>query len=265
MIIMTMSNVLNQVDAEAVGVCLRVYISQITVNNGNTVGCRYEYAKKVVEGSIRQMIRLRLRIFGKFNHNYWTVLKRCKPAPSSQGLSYHRSRQMRVDGVRLPRMHWWLARRAAMLILALTYPRTTEQGWSHFAAKWADIAFKSDFASLPKRPSTERTKGVKVRRCFKQLLTYLRFFSCSCFSSTSAGVSLKQEGLSVSVMRTSIMQSVPVAQTFLTRRSPLSSEGMLEVACLDCVGVEVVEVSSVFDCLVQFILGSANTVDFPRA
>ena len=56
MVIMTMSNVLNEVYAEAVGVCLRVYISQVTVNNGKAVGCRYVYAKIVVEGPLVRII-----------------------------------------------------------------------------------------------------------------------------------------------------------------------------------------------------------------
>ena len=48
-----------------------------------------------------------------------------------------------------------------------------EYGWSHFLER----AFRSDLASFPSSPSTERTKGVKVRCCFKHLLNFLVFHS----------------------------------------------------------------------------------------
>ena len=137
-----------------------------------------------------------------------------------------------------------------MLILALAYPRTIEYGWSHFSARWVDIAFNRELASRPKSPSTDRTNGVKVRRCFKQLLTYLRFFCCSCFANASSGVSSNEDALSVSVILTSTMQSVPGDQTFFTSKSPRSSEGRVGCGGVLEFVVESEGESSVFGCLI---------------
>ena len=101
-------------------------------------------------------------------------------------------------------------------------------------------------------PSTEMTKGVKLRLCSRHFLAYFFFFSSSWISIASKGVLGRCDGWSVSVKRTSITQSVPVFQKPLTRRSPRSSDGSSGVGA-DGFEVEVVELLGVVESVVPFV------------
>ena len=58
-----------------------------------------------------------------------------------------------------------------------TKPHFLEYERFHFAAKEEARRLEAALASLPRRPSTENTRGVKVRRRAIQSAPYLSFFS----------------------------------------------------------------------------------------
>jgi hypothetical protein len=58
----------------------------------------------------------------------------------------------------------------------LTKPHTSEYERFHFDAKAAARHLEAAEASLPRRPSAEKTRGVKVRRRARQSAPYLSFF-----------------------------------------------------------------------------------------
>jgi hypothetical protein len=126
-------------------------------------------------------------------------------------------------GTRDPRKQMCMARTMAMLIRALTYPRTTAYSFSHLSARAVDSFFSKHFASLPKRPSVETTNGVKCRRCAIQDARYFLLFYFSWDSNTFAGSLERLLLASVLVTRTSMMQSVPRTQRPRMSKSPRSS------------------------------------------
>jgi len=130
---------------------------------------------------------------------------------------------MWLVGILEPRRHMCVARTITILILALTYPHTSEYGFSHFSASRANNHFSKVCPSLPIRPSTEITKGVKCPCWSRQDWRYFFFFSFSCCSRTFFGSFEIHDFASVSVIRTSMIQSVPHAQSPRIKTSPLSS------------------------------------------
>ena len=134
---------------------------------------------------------------------------------------------MASAGMRLPRRQRCVARTAAMLKRVLRQPHTWEYGRLHFSDKREARRRMTAFASLPKRPSTETTKGVKSRRCSRQSSRYFFFFSRSCDSMTLWGFHPRWDLASVSVMRTSRMQEAPFRHRLRTRRSPLRSSTLV--------------------------------------
>lgn len=91
--------------------------------------------------------------------------------------------------------------------------------WDNFTAS----LLMKEFASTPKRPSTEQTISVKHRFCSLQGARYFFFFSLSCPLSTFSTGRLTFEGLSRSVIRMSTMLSFLPAQKPWINTSPLSS------------------------------------------
>ena len=77
--------------------------------------------------------------------------------------------------------------------------------------------------SLPSKPSVDATKGEKCRRCSRHASRYFFFFSLSWASNTLWGSLDLWYSASTSVIRTSMMQSVPRAQRPRTKMSPRSS------------------------------------------
>ena len=97
-----------------------------------------------------------------------------RPRPA---LSSHNGRRLIWErGTRDPRRHKWVARTIAMLIRALTKPRTTEYGRAHLSASRRERRLRSSPASRPINPSVETTKGVKCLHCSRQAGKYFFFF-----------------------------------------------------------------------------------------
>ena len=101
---------------------------------------------------------------------------------------------------------------------------------SHFAANRIAMFLRTAFASFAIMPSVDATKGEKFFRISKHFFAYFFLFSSSCNSNTWNGVYLlTYEDWSVSVRRTSRMQSVLLSQSPRTRRSPRKTEGGCEL------------------------------------
>jgi hypothetical protein len=111
----------------------------------------------------------------------------------------------------------------AMLIRALTKPQISEYGFSHFSARSADSFLSKVGDSLPSKPCVDATKGEKGRRCSRHASRYFFFFSLLWASNTLRGSLDRWDFVSTSVIRTSMMQSVPRAQRPQTKMSPRSS------------------------------------------
>jgi capsule polysaccharide export protein KpsE/RkpR len=94
-------------------------------------------------------------------------------------------------------------RTKAIEIRERMYPQTSEYDRFHLEARLVARRFEAAVASFPRRPSMEKTSGVKVRSLAIQRAPYLSFFSFSCRSRTLDGADLRFEGWSVSVIRTS--------------------------------------------------------------
>ena len=75
-----------------------------------------------------------------------------------------------------------------------TKPHSSEYDRFHLAARMEVSRLEAAFASLPSKPSIEKTKGVKVRRRAMQSAPYLSFFSFSCRRRTLAGLVLQLDG-----------------------------------------------------------------------
>jgi hypothetical protein len=75
----------------------------------------------------------------------------------------------------------------AMLILALTYPYTSEYRHCHFLERIAAMHFRNAVASLPLSPSAEIKNDVKWQWAWREGSSYFFFFSHSCFSRTFEG------------------------------------------------------------------------------
>ena len=93
----------------------------------------------------------------------------------------------------------------------------------HLTARLAANRREAAVASFPCSPSTENTRGVKVRRRAMHRAPYLSFFSFSCRRRTFSGAVLQFDGASVSVTRTSKIAVVPWVQNPWTAMLPRSS------------------------------------------
>ena len=96
-------------------------------------------------------------------------------------------------------------------------------GFCHFPASLTARHFAKILASRPSSPSTDGTKGVKCWRFSRRGLRCFLFFSLSCDSGTLSRFRLQQLFESVSVTRTSSMQSAPAFQNPRISKSPRSS------------------------------------------
>jgi hypothetical protein len=74
------------------------------------------------------------------------------------------------------------------------YPQTSEYDLFHLDARLVARRFEAAVASFPRRPSMEKTRGVKVRRLAMQRAPYLSFFSFSWRRRTLDGADLRFEG-----------------------------------------------------------------------
>ena len=104
-----------------------------------------------------------------------------------------------------------------------TKPHTSEYDRFHLDARLEASRREAAVASTPCIPSTEKTRGVKVRRLAMQSAPYLSFFSFSWRRRTLAGAELRFEGASVSVTPTSKIAVVPRVQKPWQAMSPRSS------------------------------------------
>jgi hypothetical protein len=127
-------------------------------------------------------------------------------------------------GFRSARRHLLEERSSAIEIRERIKPQISEYDRFHLVASEVARRLDAALASLPRRPSTEKTNGVKVRRRSMQSAPYLSFFSFSWRKRTLEGAVLRLEGWSVSVMRTSKIAVLPRVQKPWTARSPRSSE-----------------------------------------
>jgi hypothetical protein len=81
------------------------------------------------------------------------------------------------------------------------YPQTSEYDLFHLDARLVASRFEAAVASFPRRPSIEKTNGVKVERLAMQSAPYyLSFFSFSCRRRTLDGSELRFVGWFVSVI-----------------------------------------------------------------
>jgi hypothetical protein len=79
-------------------------------------------------------------------------------------------------GIRDPRIQRWVVLPMAILIRALTWSYTSEQGFSQFSASMADSFLSKILASSPRRPSVDTTNGEICRRCSRQQAPRCCFF-----------------------------------------------------------------------------------------
>jgi hypothetical protein len=88
----------------------------------------------------------------------------------------------RAVGSREPLKHMLTVRTSVIESRERTKPRTSLYVRFHFAERRKERFFVAALASVPLNPSTESTRGVKVRRQARQASAYLSFFSFSCLA-----------------------------------------------------------------------------------
>jgi hypothetical protein len=104
-----------------------------------------------------------------------------------------------------------------------TKPHTLEYKRFHLAARLEANSHEAAVASTPCSPSTENTRGVKVRHWAMQRAPHLSFFSFSCHWRAFSRAVLRCNGASVSVTRMSKIAVLPLVQNPRTATLPRSS------------------------------------------
>ena len=127
----------------------------------------------------------------------------------------------------MPRKHKEVARTRASERRARTYPHNIEYGRSHFFARSSASRPHAAEHSSPRRPSTEKTRGVNWRCASRHGRMCFLFFAFSAFSNTFAGAVFKYPDESVSVTWTSKIAVVPRFQKPRTATSPRVAGGMV--------------------------------------
>ena len=146
---------------------------------------------------------------------YWKSLR---PVPESQGilevlkLGLWSHRRQRLA-------HWTKAMQSRLR----TKPHTWLYVRLHFLEMRDEARLMAASHSVPIRPSTEKTRGVKFFRCLSQSSRYFSFFSLSCRARTVFEEEARCELFSKSVTRTSKMAVVPRDQNPCAAMSPRSS------------------------------------------
>ena len=107
---------------------------------------------------------------------YWKSLS---PVPESQGIL-----EVLKLGVRSHRKQRLAHRTRAMHSLLRTKPHTWLYVRLHFLEMRDDARLMAASHSVPMRPSTEKTRGVKFLRCRSHSSRYFVFFSLSCRART---------------------------------------------------------------------------------
>ena len=141
---------------------------------------------------------------------------RARPLPFSQT-----GRRFRLAvGLWAARRHSETERTSETATRDRTKPHTSEYCRHHFNASNADNLRIAASALVPMRPSTEKTRGVKVRRRAMQAVLYSRFFSRSCRARIFFGSIKRAKSHSTSVTLTSKIVVVPCFQNPCTEVSP---------------------------------------------